>query len=569
MRAVSVLLLVLVAIGVGVWLLGGNDDFDPNAGGSGSGGAAMKPAKDGGTRDGTAAPRPPAGGQNGVAPDAVGDGKPGARAVPTRTAVEPTAPEDLADRPTACLHVVDHLHGKPVAGAIVRRMKGGAEIGFTDEQGYVDLPLAEREQLAVIADRFLMRMAATRLGSTRAEPQPVQLVRDRWSVFHRIELRRARGGGVVSEAFVTVHPAQRGKTATNRTPAEPDPVIQRARSEDERLTNFFAGSDEAIRLQDGDTLRLTAGVAHDLDFATADGLADRRTIPAADNGRVIRIALAMGRFVHGQVRGDKGRPLDGAEITQQGGDPLALRCTTAADGRFSFGPLPNGQLTLLVRHREHEPRAFGPIATDAKPVITLRELPKSTLRGRVRRRPDLTPLQGATVSWSANAEGVMPITAVSGADGTFQLATTGDRAGRLLVSAPGCIALAELVAPGAPFENYDLLPSAMNERLEKRMTAVLAGLVVDSASRPASGVTVRWVPTSAARGVPVTGRRTISGNTLPLPLALATDSNGAFVIETDRFGPGRIEVPNGGAAASVATTAVAGKRQDGIRLKTR
>lgn len=539
MRAAFVVLLLILAGGLAFWFGSGAGEPVP----------PVEPGVD----------APPAPKQQPT--PAAGEGlRTGAEAVATRAAAEPGSPADLADRPTACLLVVDHGNGAPIAGAAIRRMKDGAEIGFTDERGLAELPLREREQLAVLADRYLMRMAATRLGSTSAEPQRVALVKDRWSVWHRFELRAAADGSAVDEAFVTI--AAQGEPGAA---SHEDPVVQRAREEDLRLTGLLRPPASSTLLENGAELRFSKGRAYELELGAAGGLVATLRLEPSDRDRRIRVDLLAGDWVDGVVLGDKGSPLAGAVITRRGGGPLGLQCTTGGDGRFSFGPLPRGKVTLLVRHPDHEPVAFGEIGTSDEPTITLRELPRSTLRGRVRRRPDLEPIAGATVSWSATAN--PPVTAVTGADGTFRLAATGDVAGRLLVSAPGCIALAELVAPGAPFADYDLLPSSTAERVDKKLTAVLAGVVFDGQSRPAGGVTVRWIPDDPPAGPSPSGRRTISGHALLLPLSVTTAADGSFELETAHLGRGRLALSGDG--GGVATVAVAGTRKDGHRLQQR
>lgn len=546
MRVAMVWLLVAVAVGIGGWLL---------LGGSGDGAALTPPNGVGGGGDVPVTP-----GRSGDADLSAGGEF--ARAVPTRELTTP-APTDLASRMTACVQVVDYERGTPIAGAVVRRLKGGAEIGFTDERGIVELPLAEREQLGIVAERYLTRLAATRLGSTTSAPQRVQLVRDRWSVRHRFVLRSEPGSAAVPEATMVV--LSRGQA---EAPNHTDAVVQRARLEDARLTELFAGLAPARVVQDGENVRFAIGVPYTLEFATRDGLAARVELAAVDTARIVRVDLQPGAFVRGRIVGGGQQPLAGAEITRRvesgdGGGPLALRCVTGESGAFAFGPLPNGPVTLLVRHVDHEPRAFGPIdvAAAGTPEIALVPLPQNALRGRVRRRPGGEPVAGAAVAWTLG--GNPPITAVTAADGTFRLAASGDAAGRLVVSKPGYVPLAELVEAAAPMRDYDLLPAVTADRVAAGLTGVLTGVVV-RAGQPLAGATVRWVPGAPAAAPEPTGRRAISGHVLTLPLTVSTDGEGVFTLETDRFGPGRLELADGGAGLDVE--AIAGQRRDGLRL---
>jgi len=255
-------------------------------------------------------------------------------------------------------------------------------------------------------------------------------------------------------------------------------------------------------------------------------------------------------------------------VTLQGGEPLGLVASTAVDGAFRFGPLAKGQVTLHVRHGDHVPLAFGPVASDATGLqVPLQPLPQTTLRGRVRARPDLRPIEGAQISWSPGAGNV--VTATTFVDGTFQLAATGDLAARLVVSAPGYLPYTELVQPGAPFADFDLWPSATAVRLERGLTAMLMGVVLDAAGRAQPGVSVRWIPerTTLPNGQP--GRRALSGADLELPLIVSTGPDGAFELETTQFGPGRVCPADAGplAPGGVATEAIAGTTKNGLQLR--
>lgn len=507
-------------------------------------------------------------------PDATGVG--GARAVPTRTDAIDAPTTGLADAPSACLRVVDHDHSRPIAGASVRRMQGGAMIGFTDANGLVAVPLKDPEQLAVVADGFLLRLAPTQLGSTEDAPQPVRMVRDRWSLVRRLEFRSAEGRRP-GEVFVRFRPVENATVQLRGGPTDGDAVTSRAWREHTMLAVNPACADVAVqlgvfatdrvhRLGNGDAVRFTVPGRFVAECATVDGLAARPTVEISDGHGLmtVYIDLEPGRFVRGAVFGSvASTPLVGAKVTLQGSDPLGLVATTGVGGAFDFGPLPAGSVTLLVRHHEHEPIAHGPIDAAAADVrVTLQELPKSTIRGRVRRRPGLLPLERATVAWTAAQ--LPPLTARTDADGVFQIAARGEGSGRLAISSPGFVAYEELVEPGAAFADYDLLPIATAERVAGGMTAVLAGIVVDASGRPQAGVAVRWQPArrSAPAGVP--GRRTLRGAALELALLATTQADGTFALETDQFGRGTLTVDDGG---SLPTEAIAGATKDDHRLQ--
>ncbi|HEX6811580.1 MAG TPA: carboxypeptidase-like regulatory domain-containing protein [Planctomycetota bacterium] len=500
--------------------------------------------------------------------------------VATRTAPPQPSTEGLAEAPTACLQVVDHATKKPVAGAAVRRVQGGAEIAFTDERGLAALPLVDREQLAVVADGYLLRLAPTRPGSTEGEPQEVLLVRDDWSrrrTFHFTD----PDGKTVAEAFVRFRPRD-VKAAPSPVPPG-DALVQRAWNEHTMLAGLpvcdsvpvqlgsFA-ENRVHRIADGSEVRFVAAGVFTLEIATPGGLVGSRELrvegAAGSAGEAVRIALVRGVVVSGLVvDAVTSAPLPRAELTVQGGEPLGLVATTADDGAFAIGPLLPGRVVLNVRHGDHEPLASGELNAPTDGVrITLQPLPRTSLRGRVRSRPELRPLAGATIVW-APAAGA-PVSATSNADGTFVLPATGTAAAKLLVQAPDHQPLSELVEPGSPFAEYDLWPGTPAVRLAKGLSAMLRGIVVDGEGRPVNGAIVRWHPAqeTAAGGVP--GRRVLEGGTLKLLPVAISGADGSFAVETNHFGAGRLtmvgaETP----AGAVDVEATAGKTVDGLRLR--
>lgn len=562
MRVVFVLLVaaVLAAVAALVWWPSG-DDTPPLAGAppaNAVSGANESPAA-------AAAPGPP------PAPTAAV-----ANAVATRLQVPEPSTEGLADQPTACLLVVDHDGGRALAGAAVRRVQGGAELAFSDERGLASVPLKQPEQLAVVLDGYLLRMAPTTPGSTEAEPQRVALVRDRWSLRRRFVF--PGDAGPPGEVLVRFRP-QAGSGADAGPPAG-DAVLQRAWTEHTLLGSRPVCADVPVqlgtwsedkvhRLGDGAEVRFAAAGEFTIEAATTAGevgSASFRIEPGRIDGEAIRVALARGEFVAGTVVGGL-QPLAGATLTLQGGEPLGLCATTGADGAFRFGPLRKGRATLLVRHGDHLPLAYGPVEAPASGVrIVLQRLPQSTLRGRVRSRPDLRPVAGAQVSWTPVGGAV--VTATTGPDGAFQLAATGEQAARLVVAAPGLLPYAELVTPGAPFADFDLWPNTTAVRLAKGLSAVLAGTVVDAAGRALPGVSVRWIPARPTPPIGAPGRRVLDGGALELPLIVATGPDGAFVLETTQFGQGRLCLAEDGPAApgGVPAEAVAGATKDGLRV---
>ncbi len=475
--------------------------------------------------------------------------------------------------------MTDRATGKPVAGAPVRRLQGGSELAFTDERGLAPVALREPEQLAVVVDGYLLRLVPTHLGTSEREPQEVVLVRDEWSIVRKLHLLDARGAAV-PEAFLRFRPQASTRTTPSPVPAS-DAVAARAWNEHTMLATRPAGADVPVqlgsyaedrvhRLADGAEVRFVAAAEYTIEAATTSGLAARCAVNIAATPRAgapaIEVRLQTGAFVTGAVvdAGDA-HALADCKLTLQGGDPLGLEATTASDGRFRFGPIAAGAVTLLVRPREHEAIAFGPLQAPAADVrIAVQALPKITLRGRVRSRPSLTPLAGATVSCTTN--GAPAATAVTDAEGVFTLraSVTGDV--RLAVQAAGHLAYAEMVAAGAPFADYDLWSSETNVRLASGTTAVLEGIVVDAEGRPVADATVRWQPQQRAAGSGLPGRRVVEGGSLDLPLATRSGPDGAFRLETTAFGAGRIALAED-PRAGFDVVAIAGQSKSGLRLQ--
>lgn len=496
----------------------------------------------------------------------------GATLVARRAVDQQAAPgEGLAEQPTAWLMVVDRDRGTPLAGAAIRRVRSGADLAFTDERGLAAVPLAEPEQLAVLLDDYLLRMAPTQPGSTERSPQRVQLLRDRWSL--RLECAFVPPAGHPL-SLVCVRFRPRGKVGPAPAAIAADPVVARAWHEHELLAGQPACGDVPVqigawnqdrvhRLQAGAIVRFLLPGAYEIEAATPDGLCGRAEfqLDAGASPVAVRVPLAPGGFLEGVVLG-AGQPLQGAEVSVQGGEPLGLLATSGSEGKFALGPLLPGNVTLLVRHGEHRPAAAGPFAPGAAVRIVLEPLPGTALRGRVRRRPGLEPVAGAQVVWQA--PGGVAVAATTGGDGGFVLAVVGTEPGRLAIVGPGCVAYAELVTPGAPSADYDLWPQQRDERVAKGLTACLQGVVVDRGQRPLAGVAVRWVPDHATAAQLPFGRRMLEGAALVLPASVTTGTDGSFVLETDQFGPGQVALVSG--AVAVRAEAVAGRVTGDLRL---
>ena len=506
-----------------------------------------------------------------------------ARTVATHVEREPVAATGLADAPTACLRVLDHATSRPVEGAVVRRVRDGAELAFTDERGLAPVPLRAFEQLAVVRDGYLLRLAPTRPGSTEQEPQTVTLVADAWSP--RVVLAFAGPAGERPADVLVRFRAERG--GGGRPQASPMPggdvVLERAWTEHTMLAGQPVCGDVAVelgtfapdrvhRLAGGGEVRFVLSGRYMLEATTLDGFTARQplAIEATPAPRHVAVTLQRGLELAGVVTDHaSGAPLADARVQVQGGDPLGLVATTGADGAFRLGPLPPGPCTLHVQHVDCEPRAVeGVVAPSADVRVALQPLPASTLRGRVRLRPNGAPLAGATVAWQPDGRTTAAVR--TDADGTFVLRATGTAPARLAITAPGCQPYAELVQPGAPFLEFDLWPGTKELRLDAGLSCLFAGVVLGADGLPEPGVVVRWEPSqppSPPNGVP--GRRVLEGAALQLPQITTTGDDGSFALETMALGPGRLVAADDATAPgpSVAAEARPGATIHGLRLQ--
>ena len=499
--------------------------------------------------------------------------------VATRVAAEPDQDPELAAAPTAWLRVLDNDTGRPVEGAAVRSAQGSVELAFTDAAGVAPLPLAKPQQLAVIADGYLLRLVPAQLDSSPQSPQEARLVVDRFS--HRMRLRfSAAGASFGGEVWVQLQRLDRGDAPL--APTGGDAVVQRAWREHAMLLRLPVGrdlgmedgvpaADRAHHIRgDGEIRFLTSG-RYRLAAATTAGLVAQREItiaPDAGGRSEVSLALEPGATLRGTVVAADGRALADATVQVEGGDPLGLVATTGQDGAFALGPLAAGALRLHVHHVDHEPLAFGPVDGAATGVrITMQPLPASAIRGRVRSRPDLVPLADAVVVWTV--DGRPPVTVRTDRQGRFTVLATGTAAARLVVQAQGHVPYAELVEPGAAFADYDVLPAVPAVRVEKGMSALLCGAVVDARGQPVVGMPVRWIPDAPPSPQSVPGRRSLEGAVLDLPGLTTTGVDGAFALETNSFGGGRLCLPDDVAAPSrgMRLEAVAGETRNGLTLR--
>lgn len=573
MRSPLLVVVVLLLVAAAAWLSGGAADRPPV-------GPTPVPSPGTATPAGTnASPQEPAPAKpsTGSAPAASGLPQ-GVEARRTRPSDVPEEP--LADSPTAWLRIVDHATGAPVVGAPLRRLRGGVELGFSDERGLMALPLKGPEQGAVIVAGYLMRMAPIRLGSTEQEPQELRLVRDEWSFVQTFRFLGADGLPIGGDVFVRLRLAYTTTPAAlKRSPVPPgDAVLERAWVEHTMIAAQPVCADEpvylgtyveqdSLRLVDGGQIRFLLACEYHLEAATTTGYIGAVDFSVAKDAAPVAVTLQPGHFLTGRVQlADNRRPLVGASIEIQSGDPLGLVATTGEDGAFRIGPLASREYFLNVTHPEVDPAAHGPVVAPSDRVeIVLRGFPRASLRGRVRARPELKPVGGATVFWKGE-DGRQPVVGKTEADGSFDLRIPMEGRGQLTVQANGYLTYAELVDAGGEPADYDLWPADRAVRVQAGLTAVFEGVVQQADGTPAVGVTVRWKAVEPPAPTPFSGRRIVDGGVLALPLSATTAADGSFRIETLQFGPGRL-VLGGAEDQGLEATAQAGTITDGLRLR--
>src|SRR5690606_33643321 len=114
--------------------------------------------------------------------------------------------------------------------------------------------------------------------------------------------------------------------------------------------------------------------------------------------------------------------------------------------------------------------------------------PVRVVRGFVRRRPVLQPVEGAEVILRSGQE--TDARAVTGADGAFVLETALE-VPELVVRAAGFLPWIERVDEAVEGYSCDLLPADAAGRLAAGLTAIVEGKVVDARGEPVAGIPVQ------------------------------------------------------------------------------
>lgn len=553
MRVLLAVLVALALAAIGFWLVG-DGELDPEPGAEPTAPSPSQPV-----------------------PEPVSESTPRAEAgslAPQRL------PEDLAPAPTAWLRVVDAATEQAIEGAAVYRVRDvdEAALAYTDARGLAALPLAKATQMMVARTGYLLRLAPTRTGSTEEQPQLVRLHADHYNVRGSFVFV-GPAGEEPAEVCVRIRPLRKIRTDA------PMPESLRAAGEDvqrawrEQAALAVARALPELHVQLGlhnalavhllrgrDEVAFVETGPFELEAATGDGLAARVNFDTDDFAKgPLRVELQRGASVHGFVRDEGGRPVADAYVSVDGGDPLRLQTRSGPDGGFAIGPLAPGPRMLDVRHRDHEPMRHGNVEAGGPAVeVRVKALPPTALRGRIVAAGTGKPIPGASASLLVpNGE---PILVETDREGWFAARTSGTAAMRINAGAEGYLTHSELATPGEPPLAIELWPGTQERRLELRLSAVLAGIVVDASGAPVPGVALRWEPDAPALGF--AGRRVLGGGALSLPQAVTAGPDGRFALEVAAFGAGALRVLDGAEDGGTRhrVTATAGKADTDLRV---
>jgi protocatechuate 3,4-dioxygenase beta subunit len=232
---------------------------------------------------------------------------------------------------------------------------------------------------------------------------------------------------------------------------------------------------------------------------TADGYAPAAVTAALDEP-ADRIVLRPAPVIEGKVTA-QGKPVEGAEVTAIGEKRSAMSVTTDANGRYRMPDPRLWAVMIGVRHRDYAPAWTSADNRD----FTLE--PGKTVEGRVIDAKE-RPVAGARVELSP-----WNVTATTAADGSFRFQHVTVEASSLRVSAPGGIAMRELVNGR---QTLKLAPAGR-----------ISGVIRDAEKHPLSGIRV------------VTQSQTINGD------EAVSGRDGTFQLTVPRGAYGLADAGNG------------------------
>jgi protocatechuate 3,4-dioxygenase beta subunit len=200
------------------------------------------------------------------------------------------------------------------------------------------------------------------------------------------------------------------------------PEWRRERLGDQAIT----GADGTFQFRLEDTRGvLVAFELPSLEGQYAGGLAE---VPV--RGELMDLRLQPGFELFGFVTTDAGSPVANARVALEsvpGEERRVAVALTNAEGRYRFANVAGGPVRLVVRHDTWQPRILSPVVVgDLRRVDVKLDRPAmAPLRGRVTSAATFGPVAGAVVELlpiNARLGLADPVTARTGADGTFVVA---------------------------------------------------------------------------------------------------------------------------------------------------
>jgi hypothetical protein len=291
-------------------------------------------------------------------------------------------------------------------------------------------------------------------------------------------------------------------------------------------------------------LRCVATGPYLLEARTAAEVARLQVFVPAYQERPLVVRLEPARVLRGMVvDAERGTPVEAVEVAVRDGGLGPAPATSDAGGAFQLGPLSRAPVTVHARKTGYAEAEVGPVSAGDEPVrVLLRPHARREIHGRVRTRLGGRPLPGASVA--ARGGGAVDGTAVTGADGTFTLMTALEDP-EVVVRADGHVEWVEVIAPGGPAVDFDLIPARPDARVAAGLSALLSGRVLGPDGKPAAGVPIALHCEQPPQLTGIAGRRILSGALVPGEPMRVADADGRFVLECTQPGPARLVVVDG------------------------
>lgn len=519
-----------------------------------------------------------------VAPVEPRDGEALRPADPAQDATVATQPAEGSQRreaatgTTSILTVVDRVTLQPVAGASVLRLRTGEFIGITDTKGGLYTTLTRAEQLAVVADGYLLRSCQAIPRAEGAAPQFVRLEPDTWSFrvkfrFLRAEQRLAGGVRVTftpSEDSVLAAPPSLANAPEEARDAWKDhqmiaalPLVRGMLLQPPQASNVV--HDIAYE----GTVRFAAGGKWSMKAVAPGGRLALLPLELRDSGTSeVTVQLQPGLWIEGTTRdatsGDAIRAV-GVHTSE----PLVDATYSDDAGAFRIGPFLPGEVLLRFVHAGHVPQEDMPVTAGATGVqVMLQALPPVTVRGIVRARGSQQPVRGLEVALFDIAGG--RVTTTTDARGEFVLEARSGPDMQVQLAGEGWVGITELLPKDIPLLEFELWPADPAVRCANGLSSLLSGTVRLPDGTPASSMQVRIVLQGSPRPLdPV--RKVLNGGLPPMPVFSTTGPDGTFVLETLHTGRAHLFPLDGTSSIqdAIAVDVAPGIRLEGLQITAR